>query len=90
MRDATLPSADPSSSLHVLLLERDEQRARAEGLRLTMLGCRVSVAADAAHALELAINERPDLVLARGDGDLRGRLAADPRTCTITVVEGGE
>lgn len=55
-----------------------------------MLGCRVSVAADAAHALELAINERPDLVLARGDGDLRGRLAADPRTCTITVVEGGE
>jgi hypothetical protein len=55
-----------------------------------MLGCRVSVAADAAHAMELAISERPDLVLARGDGDLRGRLAADPRTQTITVVEGGE
>lgn len=89
MRDATLPSADPSP-LHVLLLEGDEQRARAEGLRLTMLGCRVSVAADATHAMELAISERPDLVLARGDGDLRGRLAADPRTQTITVVEGGE
>lgn len=89
MRDATLPSADPSP-LHVLLLERDEQRARAERLRLTMLGCRVSVAADATHAMELAISERPDLVLARGDGDLRGRLAADPRTRTITVVEGGE
>ena len=88
MRDATLPSADPSS-LHVLLLERNEQRARAEGLRLTMLGCRVSVAADAAHAMELAISERPDLVLARGDGDLRDRLAADPRTRTITVVAGG-
>jgi uncharacterized Rossmann fold enzyme len=55
-----------------------------------MLGCRVSVAADAARAMELAISERPDLVVARGDGDLRGRLAADPRTCTITVVEGGE
>ncbi|MDR0359503.1 MAG: hypothetical protein LBJ87_08585 [bacterium] len=59
-------------------------------MRLTMLGCRVSVAADAARAMELAISERPDLVVARGDGELRGRLAADPRTCTITVVEGGE
>jgi hypothetical protein len=89
MRDAAQAAAD-TSSLHVLLLERDAQRARAEGLRLRMLGCRVSVAADSRHAVELALRERPDLVLARGDGNLRDRLAADPRTRAIAVVEGGE
>ena len=74
----------------MLLLERDAQRARAEGLRLTMLGCRVSVAVDSRQAMELAVSERPDLVLARCAGELRDRLAADPRTRMIAVVEGGE
>lgn len=74
--------------LHVLLVLRDARAAKAHGLMLQMRGCRVSVAKHAREAVQLAVDELPDLVLTDVGDLLRQLLAADPRTRQIPVLAG--
>lgn len=74
--------------LHVLLVLRDARAARSHGLKLQMRGCRVSVAKHVREAVQMAVDDLPDLVLTDVGDLLRQLLAADPRTRQIPVLAG--
>jgi PleD family two-component response regulator len=74
--------------LHVLLVLRDARAARSHGLRLQMRGCRVTVARHVRQAVQMAVEDIPDLVLTDVGDLLRQLLAADPRTRQIPIVAG--
>lgn len=74
--------------LHVLLVLRDARAAQAHSLRLQLRGCRVTVAGHVRRAVELAVEELPDLILTDAGDLLRQLLAADPRTRQIPILAG--
>jgi PleD family two-component response regulator len=77
-----------SCGLRVLLVLRDAKAARAHSLALQLRGCQVTVTSHLYRAMELAIEELPDLILTDAGDRLRQLLAADPRTRQITVLGG--
>ena len=74
--------------LHVLLVLHDRRAAQAHSLRLQLRGCQVTVATHLRRAVEVAVDELPDLILTDAGDLLRQLLAADPRTRMIPVVAG--
>lgn len=76
-------------ALHVLVVLRDARAARAHGLSLQLQGCRVTIASHVRRAVELAVEELPDLILTDAGDMLRQLLAADPRTRQIPILAGG-
>jgi PleD family two-component response regulator len=78
-----------TAALHVLVVLGDAKAARAHSLSLQLQGCRVSVATHVRRAVELAVEELPDLILTDAGDLLRQLLAADPRTRQIPILAGG-
>lgn len=74
--------------LHVLLVLRDARAARSHELKLQLRGCRVSVAKHAREAVQMAVEDLPDLILTDVGDLLKQLLAADPRTRAIPVLSG--
>ena len=84
-------AAAPSAPL-VLVVDDVKDAREMYALYLTTKGFRVMEAADGEHAFELALAQRPalvvmDLGLPKMDGwEATRRIKADPRTCRIPVL----
>jgi DNA-binding response OmpR family regulator len=81
-------SSSESFGVHVLLVLKDSRLARAQGLALQLRGCQVSATSHVRRAVELAVDELPDLILTDAGDLMRQLLAADPRTRQIPVLAG--
>jgi DNA-binding response OmpR family regulator len=73
---------------HVLLVLQDARAGRSHGLALQLRGCQVTVTSHVRRAVQLAVDELPDLVLTDAGEWLKHLLAADPRTRQIPVLAG--
>ncbi|MGH7881292.1 MAG: hypothetical protein ACREN8_00020 [Candidatus Dormibacteraceae bacterium] len=69
---------------------KDGRAAKSHSLRLQLRGCQVSVAHHLRRAIELAVDELPDLILSDAGDLMRQLLAADPRTRQIPVMGAGQ
>lgn len=76
----------------ILIVEDDPDLIRALGMRLRSAGYEVSQAVDGATAAQIAIREKPDLVildigLPAGDGHVvAGRLRSNVKTMSVPVI----
>lgn len=71
----------------VLVADDERHIVRLVEVNLQRCGYAVLTAYDQETALQLARQEQPDLVVVDADwAELRGRLAADPRTAHIELV----